>query len=480
MNLDNEDHDFLIGRPRRSSVDVNSTRFRAGSEHGLSFTLSFERDADRRYGHLLLMLRGRVVWGDEEDGLRVDGVALLRHLAATWAPIMLEQCYPDGGSYSYPSAFVRRVSANSNADITRFLRTHDLASWEPHPSRPPFYVLRQGNLAHLECGNEFVEWPIADVLHTLEALANAIARGLGDTFQDAIREWDRRECLPRADANMLALSLNRELVCDLLQQQIIGGEDVPALARDTDVVRVAARTIGPRVRVGDLSGIKDAIMSVPSRPTANLDAMSVSASAELRRFEGKKPHEQGYVLAAWLRRNLPDDISNPHFDIERLLTDWGVNVQTVHLPSPVEAICFWGNTQGPGILLAQRTRTNDGMTRATLAHEACHLLVDRGRHLTVADVQGGRMPKAPEQRANAFAAELLLPREAAAETYRRLEGLEVTFNRLMQQYRVSKTLAARQLLNHEAERGPLLLSGEDRNWLEKFVSSSAGNTQAIN
>lgn len=90
------------------------------------------------------------------------------------------------------------------------------------------------------------------------------------------------------------------------------------------------------------------------------------------------------------------------------------------------------------------------------------------------------MPKAPEQRANAFAAELLLPREAAAETYRRLTGLEVTFNRLMQQYRVSKTLAARQLLNHEAERGPLLLSGEDRNWLEKFVSSSGGNTQAIN
>lgn len=53
--------------------------------------------------------------------------------------------------------------------------------------------------------------------------------------------------------------------------------------------------------------------------------------------------------------------------------------------------------------------------RATLAHEICHLLVDRKDALPLVDVFGGQVDEEVEKRARAFVAELLLPQSIAYE-----------------------------------------------------------------
>lgn len=87
--------------------------------------------------------------------------------------------------------------------------------------------------------------------------------------------------------------------------------------------------------------------------------------------------------------------------------------------------------------------------RATLAHEVCHLLFDAHHALPVAEALGGRMPRDLEQRARAFAAELLLPRSVVAAQF---DGDALaTVRRAAIRYGVSKELAAWQLRNSGVE-----------------------------
>lgn len=65
----------------------------------------------------------------------------------------------------------------------------------------------------------------------------------------------------------------------------------------------------------------------------------------------------------------------------------------------------------------------------------------------MAEVLGGNAPVVPEQRANAFAAELLLPREKALATVAGAPSLEDALHALMRDYDVSGQLAANQVRN---------------------------------
>ena len=130
-----------------------------------------------------------------------------------------------------------------------------------------------------------------------------------------------------------------------------------------------------------------------------------------------RPHTQGYDLARDWRElcGLNEDVV---LDMQEHLEWLGVNVQEAQLSDP--------NTSGVALLLADRAplillnRTcvkhtdSEGHVypsgrRFTLAHELCHLLVDRSVGADLALVSGPWAPKAIERRANAFAAALLMP-----------------------------------------------------------------------
>ena len=61
------------------------------------------------------------------------------------------------------------------------------------------------------------------------------------------------------------------------------------------------------------------------------------------------------------------------------------------------------------------THPKAGRRRFTLAHELCHLLVDRDKGARLAIVSGPWAPLDVERRANAFAAALLMPEAAVAK-----------------------------------------------------------------
>lgn len=119
----------------------------------------------------------------------------------------------------------------------------------------------------------------------------------------------------------------------------------------------------------------------------------------------------------------------------------------------VASACAWGPEHGPVVLVNRRGTHAKGPNgrRATLAHELCHLLVDRGDALPLAEVKGGRVPREAEARANAFAAELLLPSAVAGAA---LEAVstdpENAVERLRRKYGASQAIVAWQALNSDA------------------------------
>jgi Zn-dependent peptidase ImmA (M78 family) len=95
--------------------------------------------------------------------------------------------------------------------------------------------------------------------------------------------------------------------------------------------------------------------------------------------------------------------------------------------------------------------------RATLAHEICHLLIDRQVGLPFAEVLGGRVRDDIEQRAGAFAAELLLPRAVAANRLMGSKNPTEDAAALAREFQVSREVVAWQVHNAADRPGPDVL-----------------------
>jgi Zn-dependent peptidase ImmA (M78 family) len=137
------------------------------------------------------------------------------------------------------------------------------------------------------------------------------------------------------------------------------------------------------------------------------------------------PWAEGYRLAdEW--REACGISTFENLNLDNHLTALGVTIQNVELSDK--------STSGAAILLQDRaplillnslcTRHRDSEghefysgRRFTLAHELCHLLVDREEGADLALLSGPWAPKAVEKRANAFAAALLMPDERIEQAY---------------------------------------------------------------
>lgn len=132
------------------------------------------------------------------------------------------------------------------------------------------------------------------------------------------------------------------------------------------------------------------------------------------------PAHEGHRLAGEVRRWL-DNAADPLGDIRALLElrfGIAVLVRTLH-SSRVTAVGL--RAEGSGVVVinardAQRGR-NPLLARVYLAHELCHVLFDPspgGLHIVVDEIED-RKTHVAEQRARAFAAELLLPLAGLAQ-----------------------------------------------------------------
>jgi Zn-dependent peptidase ImmA (M78 family) len=148
---------------------------------------------------------------------------------------------------------------------------------------------------------------------------------------------------------------------------------------------------------------------------------------------------------------------------ETILTNWGVKITGIRITGGgIDAIAIWGGNRIPTVLLNEvgpRARTPTGR-RSTLAHEICHLLVDIDGALPAAEVLGGNIPHLIEQRANAFAAEFLLPRSHAKEVIsQELNFVHSHEERLRSIGRAVQSMSSTYGASHETVAWQILNSG---------------------
>jgi len=127
---------------------------------------------------------------------------------------------------------------------------------------------------------------------------------------------------------------------------------------------------------------------------------------------GVEPWMQGYALAwEWAETAKIDSAGDP-VDIEAHLRENGVQVTDIRLTdTSIGAVAIAHGSKRPlvAVNVSNGRNTYPPARRFTLAHELCHLLYDRNSGVELQIVSGAWAPVEIEQRANAFAAALLMP-----------------------------------------------------------------------
>ncbi|HIJ83775.1 MAG TPA: ImmA/IrrE family metallo-endopeptidase, partial [Magnetococcales bacterium] len=184
------------------------------------------------------------------------------------------------------------------------------------------------------------------------------------------------------------------------------------------------------------------------------------AHSELDDLHDQKHYRQGYHLAQWLRGQLKyrDEQS---FDPESWLKDRGAVIEKSkkNIPSAIDALACWTNKDAAIVINKKGTHAGkDWGEKASLAHEIAHLLVDTDHALPLVDILGGKMPALAEKRANAFAAELLVPRDQVMAHLPKVltcDTLKKLIDLLVNKFKVGRELTGNQISNLLKDRGDL-------------------------
>lgn len=437
-----------------------------GRADGLSFDVQWpEEDPDGLgWGSLLLRIDGRKVWtqGDDEPGpVSWTWIDLVEHLASSWPFLEYEEIGPYGlapvaaNGLFEPRALqqARKVHGIERVDdaVYAFRHRHDLAAGLQGIHLPSVWMLREGRLLRILAGDAIAEEPLEQGLATLENLVEAVVQRLGhDPHPRSVvaRERWRDRHLPteKALAIRSGASLDQLRAWTPPQASFASfwGEPGEAVER----VPLAAARLSGAMSSATRSVILSEISGIPKTSTPGLDDLVPAAEAVVEGLASTPPHEQGYRLARWLRSVLSAE--RGRVDPGALLDGWGVILRDLPaLEEQLDAVACWGPGHGPAVLVNPNGRFSNSPRgrRATLAHEVAHLLVDRRRHLPAAEVLGGATPTHLEQRARAFAAELLLPRSEAAQIIADSSNLDRASRRARQDYGVSLQVFGWQIRN---------------------------------
>jgi len=173
-----------------------------------------------------------------------------------------------------------------------------------------------------------------------------------------------------------------------------------------------------------------------------LDAYAVhgrTESAKLRKLvrhepapvDGSKAWADGYRLAEGFIESLDTHLTSvpDQVDIREIIRELQIHVADVELRDHhIRAVSVAGVKHRPTIHIQAQNRFNSSPAgqRFTLAHELCHILFDRAAGRELALISGSWAPLSVEQRANAFAAMLLMPTELVRRATRELGVREDT------------------------------------------------------
>ncbi|MBV5276162.1 MAG: ImmA/IrrE family metallo-endopeptidase, partial [Lamprocystis purpurea] len=412
--------------------------------------------------------------------------------ARNWPWLVLEESYPIPVSPLFPGSLRREAEHRwesgdlpeatidrEDEAVYRFLCRHDLAMALKGRFVPSLILMRQGHQYLVSCpalGLNLLR-PYREIIDTLNALGDRLAAAVENSPEPraklAHELWQQRSGRLWAQVVPLRTGLEPAWLDGLAGHTAANDDweiDPKQPDADTELLAAARMSTG-HISFDNQRALLQRLRAVPPSRTPALDAFSTQLNSDFS--ETGRPFEQGYWLANWLRSALslaPDEPAHP----AKLLKQWGVAVDPISLPQcALEAIAAWGPRHGPVILLNQAADqqtepvkpANLYRERSTLAHEICHLLIDRERALPVGEVLGGRVPEYAKKRARAFAAELLLPREVAASAIYTSATLTAAIAQLQQRFQVSRELTAWQMTNSGAFAA---LSSEEQALLSKI------------
>ena len=480
MTTTSFDSDFIPLMARGRAVpDTDSSLLRGGSRSGLGYELGWTPIGPLP-SKLVLRLGDIDVWSLADCPTIEVWLALIGGMTRAWNHLRLDQRYPFGLCPSSPSALGTALDSLRVPDdvleirFDEYRQRHDLSRWieDAGVRTPALWMVREGATMLLDASGVMVRWFLGDVLRTLADMIDAvIARSGAELDPAVIARWRARADAPVGRLEAISLGIDEKRWGDLRSAGVFGDIDRKCLLEDGDEVMAAARMLIDRVRPTTLATLVGNIRRQGPVVTNRLDACSLEARSFAEGFKGQRPFRQGSRLGQWFRAKIGVGSEGERFDPRAQLDDWGVPVLEVEMERSIEALAFWGRSHGPAILLNPKGRSNAGAASgirggvmATLAHEICHLLLDRDRALPVAEVLGGEVPAVIEERARSFAAEVLLPQAFAASALQRHENVASTVDMLVRTYGVSRNVAAWQIYN-----GAATLSVEERRDLKKLV-----------
>lgn len=421
------------------------------------------------WGSFEVWVNGANLCAHVEEGETVEAVhwyllPLLEWLASNWNPMLHEERPPvrNAGEDAVASLYRTRFAAAGLSQERALERDNDWYSWRQrhglHAARegglfPELFLRRWGDKVEVSWSNQpppgspaglsFLV-PHGRALLSPEDVAGALYAVMRRAVEQ-LKEWE-----PESErlASLLAIvkelkqpSKQRAARLNWLFSLTMDGGDH---ARSWEAIRRLFHSTSGKVRRAVLEpsgtglvlrGSSHAVLLFGSvSPTidrsdavmlANLlvelfdergDSAALAEVAEdvgLGPVEGT-PWEQGYEFAERAHEALALD-GDGSIDIETLLVDrLGVLIDASTLSDPrLRGIAIAGPQHHPAVIpndTHPRNLSYEGR-RFTLAHELCHLLVDRraGRRLAIAS--GPWAPIEIEQRANAFAAYFLMPPE---------------------------------------------------------------------
>lgn len=432
------------------------------------------------WGSLQLWIEGTLVWGQLDkvgapSGITWSWIDLLEFLSNALPYLIEEEQYPITfgprdekprhlgelrGMAKLRARHIPDADADEEDDRLRdFLLVHDFSEALQGAYPPKLSFLRRGSQMLAATNRQEFVLSLTETITTFEHLGNEIfsrIAELSDKRSELARSrWNARNEM--SNLQRLKIATKR----DEVTLRRIWPIDVDASAANDTVyeLKAAARMIGRRVSDDQLRDILKNITSLSKGKRFNLAKLWEKSQDVILNHEADAPSMQGYFLATMFREYLGKN--KGRVDPEAILRAWGVAIRNIEVKNcRLDAIAVWSSNHAPTILLnseGPRSQHPTGI-RATLAHEICHILVDLDGALPVVDVLGGDVPRNIEKRANAFAAEFLLPRSEVKahldlalnfvlQQGERHTEIEKTVDRLVDKYGASHETTAWQVLN---------------------------------
>lgn len=416
----------------------------------LEFRLTWTSRSNRvTLADLSLTVGGQPTWPVEGDsGAVMDCFAdeVLAFLTDAWKQLVLSEAPPLPIPVTRPTELRRQAELRwarlPEAEVEReddalwsFELAHNLArAFGGQSDVPPLWLVRQGRWMTLDTARSLRRV-------SLDAFIEA-ASGLGDEIADRLEErqpaewaslvsaWRARDEGEPLEIEAARTGLDVATVRGLVRAGVLEpASRVSSVANDDSEVRAAARMVGG-LPPAQIRKVLELAKALPITKAPALEELSRTLSEALGDASGRKPHEQGVLVAALTREHLgiaPDAVVDPFDVLRRLGVSWSEPRLGVGLGT-LEALSIWGPRHGPAVIINAQSRRHQEsranrfetrpMVRVTAAHEICHLVMDRDGALAAVDILGGRMPLPIEQRARAFAAEFLLPASVAVGRWR--------------------------------------------------------------